>query len=114
PRGPARVPAGDHSARGGRGPGPRHEAIAVAAPGETEEQRRRRMAQTKFGVGGDTTRQERLFAGERTLGGGLYVPPSSSQAPRREATPQRLNPPGPRVTEYGRDGAERPAVTTVP
>ena len=82
---------------------------------ETEEQRRRRLQQTRFGQQGDTSRQTRLFSGEQTLGGGLYVPPSQAGArQRRESEPQRLNPPGARITEYGRDGREVPGTVPVP
>ncbi|HTT14811.1 MAG TPA: DEAD/DEAH box helicase [Thermoplasmata archaeon] len=86
----------------------------MATPNETEEQRRRRLQQTRFGVGGEASRQKRLYSGEPTLGGGLYLPPSSAPTERREAPPQRLNPPGPRVTEYGQGGREGPAPAPVP
>ena len=86
----------------------------MAGAPETEEQRRRRLAQTKFGTGGDTSRQKRLFAEERTLGGGLYVPPGEAARPHRETEPRRLNPPGPRVSEYGPGGRQVPERVTVP
>jgi len=86
----------------------------VAGIPETPEERRRRQQQTRFGVGGDTTRQQRLTEGERTLGGGLYVPPNERGPTRREVEPQRLNPPGPRVVEYTEHGREVSGTAVVP
>ena len=71
---------------------------------ETPEERQKRLAQTRFGVEGSESRQTRLFPGERTLGGGLYVPPSEVKREAAERTPRRLTAPGPRLGEYGPAG----------
>jgi superfamily II DNA or RNA helicase len=83
-------------------------------PPETPEEKRRRQAQTKFGMGGDTSRQQRLFAGEKTLGGALFIPPTEAERKQRAASPERLGPPGPRLSEFGGEGVARPERVTVP
>jgi superfamily II DNA or RNA helicase len=81
---------------------------------ETDEQRRRRMGQTKFGGQGGEPRQQRLTTGERTFGGELYLPPSEVKRVSAPSPPPRMNPPGPRVTEFGAGGLPRAPRVTVP
>jgi superfamily II DNA or RNA helicase len=81
---------------------------------ETPEERRRRLGQTKFGGQETGPRQSRLFPEERTFGGEVYLPPSEVERRRREQRVERLNPPGPRVTEYGEEGRPRPVSVPVP